>query len=445
MKVNIFNVKRSTAILTLLFITTFFLYAIGSDMFANMIFLIDIIVLLYEGWKSPELLAVALIIIETRMFGTGPDKIFGILPEKLEIIILIIAYFFWSIRKFSNRKKIPHSYILLGYTGAVIIVAAVMGYITIGQSILFGIFLQTRLLVVLVVFPISAMMMNKHNSFQRLWNWIKIMALVQSIINIIQFLIYPKIEFLTITSENIRFGSIRITYGYMLITVALFMAYSEFLNNLNIRNGIYCLIYLVDILFVCKTRMLIFGIVVALIIVSLRILKYKSQWKKILLLGLICIILVNVMSNRIYELINLTKQEVTENSGNYIARTEEIDFYTKQVKNPIVGRGYISPKSKGGEALDTKYGYFSLSDIGLVGLYTISGIVGILWFVIVLLLLFINLNNEDNKTYYLLYAIFSIAVCTTLLTVYYTSEYLAITFILLVGSSKKAKLDTKET
>lgn len=105
---------------------------------ANIVFFVSMAVLLYKSWKNPEWLAAALIILETRVFGTGPNKIFGILPEKLEIAVLLVSWVFWAFKGFCNKKKIPSEYKWLQYTAVIIVVAAVMGYVTIGQSILFG-------------------------------------------------------------------------------------------------------------------------------------------------------------------------------------------------------------------------------------------------------------------------------------------------------------------
>ena len=218
-----------------------------------------------------------------------------------------------------------------------------------------------------------------------------------------------------------------------MIAIAFMMAFSEFLDNLKIKDGVYCLVYIVDILFVCKTRMVIFGVVVAAVFVALGKLKYKTGWKKMLVLILLGGVALIAMSSRLTDLIDLTKQEVSTNSGNYVARTDEVAFYTAQIKNPIVGRGYISPKSEGGEALDTKYGYFSLTDIGIIGLYTINGALGIVWFLIIVLVLLKRAKNSEYRVYGIEYVIYSLVVCLTLLNFYYSSEYLVITLVLLAN------------
>lgn len=115
-----FVVKKSTAEVTSLISITAVLYATGADMLANIVFFVSMVVLLYKSWKDPEWLAAALIILETRVFGTGPNKILGILPEKLEIVVLLVSWTFWALKGFYNRKKIPTEYKWLQYTAVII-------------------------------------------------------------------------------------------------------------------------------------------------------------------------------------------------------------------------------------------------------------------------------------------------------------------------------------
>ena len=199
------------------------------------------------------------------------------------------------------------------------------------------------------------------------------------------------------------------------------------------------------LLFVCKTRMVIFGIAVSALFALLSKLKYKSGWKKIVALSLIGGTLLAVMSGRITDLIDLTRQEVSTNSGNYVARTDEVAFYTSQVSNPLFGRGYISPKTAGGELFDTKYGYFSLTDIGIFGLYTTNGILGVFWFFSILLILIKKSYRSPYRTFGIEYVVYSTSVCLTLLPFYYSSEYLIIVLILLADGFKKKRLQNKES
>lgn len=426
-----FKVQKKILSVVSLFTVAFWLYIFNITIFANLFFAFGLFTLLLASISNPELLVISLIIIETKLFGVGPEKIAGMQPEKIEVFVVIFSYILWAISKFTKRSQIPKSYLLLLYTVVLIVSSAIMAQVTVGQSIIIGILLQTRLLVILSVFPIISLMNNKLLSYDRLWNLIKKVAVLQSFINILQLFFYPNIQFLTITSENFRFGSIRITYGYVLIATALMMCFSELMKKIEKKNIFYFLIYMYELLFVCKARMVVFGVLISMFLVFISSLKNKAAWRRALILGICFILITPIISPRISELFDLTQQEVSTNTGNYVARTGEVDFYTSQVKNPVFGRGYISPKTIGGELFDTKYGYYSLTDIGIIALYVISGVVGLVWFFILIVILIERLKKSKYNVFCLEYLIYSVVTCMTLLSCYYSSEYLTISLILL--------------
>lgn len=428
-----FKVQKIILLVVSIFIIAFWLYILNITSFANLFTLLGLFILLFASKSNPELLPISLVIIETRLFGVGPEKIFGVLPEKIELLILIFSYILWAMRKFNKRNQIPKSYLLLLYTVFVVISSAIMARITVGQSILIGILLQTRLLVILSIFPIVSLMNFEPLSYKRLWILIKKIAIIQSLVNILQLLLYPSVQFLTITSENLRFGSIRITYGYVLIAIALMMTFSEILNQVDKKNIFYFLIYSFDLLFVCKTRMVVFGLLVSIFIAFILSLRKKDGWRRALILIGFFALITPVFSSRVSELFALTQQEVSTNTGNYVARTGEVEFYTSQVKDPILGRGFISPKTKGGEIFDTKHGYYSLTDIGIIALYVISGVVGLIWFFILIVILIERLKKSKFNIFGLEYLVYSVVTCMTLLSSYYQSEYLILSLILLAA------------
>lgn len=429
----ILKVKKNVLLTVSFFIVAFFLYAMNSINLANLFYLSGMFCLLYSSIANPELLIVALFIIGTKLFGVGQEKIGGLLPDKFELFILVFSYSLWIWRKPKRINKDQKIYLLLLYTIFIIISAAVMAYITIGQSILIGIVLQARIITILSVIPIISLMNDNLSSYERLWNQIKNIALLQSLINIFQLLLYPQVKFLTITSENIRFGSIRIGFGGALITIALLMTFSELVKNVNKKNIIYFMVYMFYLLFVRKTRVVIFGVLISILVVFLLSLRNKSGWRRAFLLGICFLLMSPFAAPRISELFDLTQQEVSTNSGNYVARTGEVEFYTSQVKNPVFGRGYISPKIAGGELYDTRFGYYSITDIGIIALYVINGIVGLIWFFILMVIIMERSKKSRYGIFAIEYLIYSIATCMTLLSCYYESEGLILSLILLAS------------
>lgn len=426
-----FRVQKKVLLTTSVFIVAFFLYLLNFDSIANLFFISGIFFISYSSITYPELLVVGLIIIETQLFGVGTPKVFGVLPEKLEIIIFIFSYGLWARNSFKKRNQIPKSYLLLLYTVFIIFSGSVMACITIRQSFIIGILLQTRLIVLLSIFPIISLMNNDEMSYTRLWILIKKIALFQAFINILQFFIYPQIQFLSITSENLRFGSIRITYGFVLIAVALMMSFSELMRKVDKKNIFYSLLYIFELLFVCKTRMVIFGVLISIFVAFVLSLKNQDAWRRALLICFCVLAITPVILPRVSELFNLTQQEVSTNSGNYVARVGEVEFYTSQVNNPIFGRGYISPKTAGGEALDTKYGFYSLTDIGIFALYVINGITGLIWFFILIVILLNRIKKTRYSIFAIEYLVYTIVTSVTLMGPYFSPEYLILGLTLL--------------
>ena len=193
------------------------------------------------------------------------------------------------------------------------------------------------------------------------------------------------------------------------------------------------MVYMFYLLFVRKTRVVIFGVLISILVVFLLSLRNKSGWRRAFLLGICFLLMSPFAAPRISELFDLTQQEVSTNSGNYVARTGEVEFYTSQVKNPVFGRGYISPKIAGGELYDTRFGYYSITDIGIIALYVINGIVGLIWFFILMVIIMERSKKSRYGIFAIEYLIYSIATCMTLLSCYYESEGLILSLILLAS------------
>ena len=94
-----FRVQKKVLLTTSVFIVAFFLYLLNFDSIANLFFISGIFFISYSSITYPELLVVGLIIIETQLFGVGTPKVFGVLPEKLDLETtkISIADFYYEI------------------------------------------------------------------------------------------------------------------------------------------------------------------------------------------------------------------------------------------------------------------------------------------------------------------------------------------------------------
>lgn len=265
-----------------------------------------------------------------------------------------------------------------------------MAYVNYNQSILFGLQIQLRQMLLLCFFPIYSMMKKSEGSVFRLKDGLLIISGILGTVLLLQFIIGDKISIINYDQDNLRFGSIRITLGYMVVILGILISSNDILKHITFKNVCLLLLLFFDLVVVIQGRMAFFGVVIGLVVAFIITNKIysKSTFKKIILILLVLVFCVIIFGSNVSKLFNLALSEVSNNSGNYVARINEIDFYTRQVDNPILGRGMISSKTKGTENIDSKYGLYSITDIGIFGLYTTNGIIGVIWYFLLCILIF---------------------------------------------------------
>ena len=221
--------------------------------------------------------------------------------------------------------------------------------------------------------------------------------------------------------------------AYMLLILGIFLFAHELNEQIQIKSIISIALLALDLLFIAQGRMAMLGTCGAILLAFLLTNKVSSQfsWKKVFLAVILLIIICTMAWDNIQGLLDLTKNEITGQTGNYIARVDELQFYTAQVDNSLFGRGYISPKTELGAQLDTKYGFYSIQDIGIYGLYVTNGWLGILWYASIFLMILLYTNKKKRRFVFYAYNFYTLIVCTTLLNYYYSSEYLVAILVLM--------------
>lgn len=416
------------------FLACILLYAFKLEAVANIFFFIWLLSCMYFSLKKVEIAVETLCIIGTHLMGFAPDKIYNLQIEKYEMLFLVMFTLYFVLA----RKKIDISnyrYLLLSIP--MVLIASIVACVKLGQSIHTGIFLQTRVLILLCpLFCIPLCKGQEPQIQKKLKYFVKKFALIQSGICIVQYLVYQHFVFLNISLTDLRLGGLRVRFGAEIIAIAVIVTLSDLLNDKKIttKDIFLILIYLYELLFVSKTRMILIGTVVAALTEVVLSLSNKKKVQRSLIVVLLAFLGMNLFSNQISALTDLTTDEVSSGGGNYGVRLKEIAFYTDQVKYPLIGRGYISPNTPGGQYYDTMYGtssdYYSLTDIGIFGLYTIYGILGIAWYILLIYYLLKNSKYCRDKAIYIGYAMCAISTCSTLLLLYYNPESLILLLLL---------------
>lgn len=386
--------------------------------------------------KNPHYMMVALVLFSTNFLSLAPSKIGSIQIEKLEIIVVIIAYYLWLIKNFKGVNDISRYTLSLSFTAVVILLGAIMGNVTVNQPILLGFLYQTRLIVILAIFPFVALMKDKPDCKEKLLSSIFTISTVYSILLITQSLIVDKFIFLNYNQDLMRFGEMRISL-YMLTAFSIFVAGSRLIDKIELKYVVNFFLNFVALVYVIQSRMVLFAVIASITVSYMLSFDFKKMktYKKSIYIVSIIVILLFLLKDRIFALLDLARFEILSGSGNYLARLLEQKFYLQQVSSAFLGRGYLSPKSELASAYVSAYGYYDLTDIGIVGLYVTNGILGIVWFALISmsLLKFISYlkRRQYNTFIYYCFLLFSVITCYTLLIYYYNPEYLVLTFTLM--------------
>lgn len=396
------------------------------------------IVSLFASYFNPFYLMILVVLFMTDFMGFVPSKVGDIQIGKFTIIILIDSYLLWALHKFKSPRisKCYTTFVIL--TLFLITFGSIMAAFKIEQSILMGIVYQQRILLLLSLVPLCYLL-SKDGFFEKIESFLIVYTTIFSVILILQVLLVDNFVFLQIDESFERLGKIRISIGFQIQIVTVFLLVSKILKKFKITYLIELLLIIYCLVFIYQGRVALLGLVFGSFLVFALNCDFKNKYKLLgfiafLVFLLICII---VFREQLFDLFTLTQDEFKNDSGSYGARIGEFDFYTSQVDKwqyVLFGRGYISPKTPGGEELDTLYNYYSLTDIGVIGLYVTNGLFGIAWWIFAHFMLIFDIRKlrsyGDSAGLSIGYVAFSISTCYTLLNFYYSANVLLLILVL---------------
>lgn len=426
----IIGIKLSTAInakLITLFITLIFLCCLTIFLKGKLV-----------------LSLILMILFDSCFFNIMPRMISfaGISFElsKLSIVIVAIIYFNWILDKINGKKmkRIDRSNYIFLFIIILVSISTIYTYLKINQPIILSIAIQSEFLALLVIIPISQLIKDEKVEFEQITKAIMYMAILASILWIIQFVLYDYVVFLNVGVTE-RYGGLRLHFQSNILIYALIIAIVRFIHTKKKKYILYSLLYLLCLLLVVKARMTLFGVLLGVFTILLFSKKInKLVFIYIFIAGAIVINLANVKF--INDIIDLTIKEVTSSSGNYLVREMEKEFYKSQVENPVIGRGVVSPKTPQGKLLDGEEKYYYISDVGITGFYTMYGIIGVVWYLVIIIITFIkSIRNKSSNICYegVAYSIYLLVVISTLAIIYFSPINLILTFYLLSLNEKE--------
>ncbi|HFK1497448.1 TPA: hypothetical protein ACGXMW_001680 [Bacillus paranthracis] len=243
----------------------------------------------------------------------------------------------------------------------------------------------------------------------------------------IQYLLYNKIQFLSIPHVSERLGEYRMHFQTLTPILGAMVAFNSFINR---EKGLFkwfsLLVYLTGLLFtvfINQTRTYMFGLILsAVLIYILSNTSLKNKLKVSLGVVLILIVLFPLYINPITEMVQSSYTEIQTDSGNYGVRQNAINYYLTLGKEHLIwGNGLINLKAGSLGMLPGYFkGYFWV-DIGVYGLFFLHGLLGVFWYGWVLRMLLKDYKNsiKSNRVYIIGYAAFGVMTATTVGVFYF--------------------------
>lgn len=248
--------------------------------------------------------------------------------------------------------------------------------------------LAERVLWVYIVFYFALSRLNRHNvvSNAMIKRLLYISGGFQLFLYFAQWLLSGRVVFLHVLSGE-RYGTARFYFQPILLVLLFCVAFSEFLNKRNnVRNAVWMMLILAEILIVQKYRMSTVALCLA---AACGVVLYKgdpSKMMKYLLIGLVAgVVLLNTTIGR--DIIRSLQSRGNDNSVN--GRVVWRSWAISELKaRPLLGNGFVSsPESYeyGGQLVRKMFGWeFTPNDHGAMGFIYQYGLFGVAWLALLL-------------------------------------------------------------
>ncbi|GEM_PF-2507131 len=366
---------------------------------------------------------IIIFLLESRFFYLIPmPKIiskFNNYSNKFIIFLVIIITVFSiivSTKKMYKIKQFKFNRIMVLFI-VMFISEIILSYINYHQGFK-NILMSSYYFLIILFYYILMFYIKKIGSIGFIKKVIISFSLILSIIFIIQSIKYNAggVYFLKTTVFDMkdlpfRNGNIRLTFASTLISLGIILSFSEVLkgkkiiegnNLLNVVSFFFSSYYL---LFVCQTRILIICEVISIIIMIL--FKAQNNFLKKSLILMLTVLAIAYISN-----LNTTQMFFASfndpvNKVSNMYRLEALNYYIQIIKeNMFFGMGFVRPL-EGTDAFTLVHGYqgyLYTTDVGIVGLVSIFGLLGASWFIGIIIKLFymlLRLKKYKDAVYYI--------------------------------------------
>ncbi|NCE77812.1 hypothetical protein [Turicibacter sp. TS3] len=212
--------------------------------------------------------------------------------------------------------------------------------------------------------------------------WIINISLILELLFIMQSIIINyNIKLLNIDYAQMRFNELRIyeASGIYIVMGILFSLESIINGDKKIKNIICCLLGLINVIFVAKTRMIMLILFISMLFMIFY--KFKKNAVKIIIILTILIISSTFLLKT--EIAQIYLESVQNIDSQFGIRNETIEMYMGQIKkHPLIGMGFIRDmeNSPATILLRGPRGVFTRTDVGIVGFTNCFGLLGLIWY-----------------------------------------------------------------
>ena len=242
---------------------------------------------------------------------------------------------------------------------------------------------------------------------------ITVVGIIEIIIYLLQYLLIDKVTFTYIDTSEVRNGTSRLRFSYLLPLILSIKAFDNLLNGKNnkILNIVIIIFGASVLIVICKHRAPSVIYMVALVIGYLL---WKKNIIKKFLIGFIVLILGGtiIFNSSLFQSTFNTLEGKNDDENTMDIRYEGQKYYINQLKKSIIF-GYGNPNTNCKEAMiaSGENDYYYLPDNGIIGFVYIYGLLGIVW-VFILFYKIINASyfcyRKEKNLFFLVYFIFEI-------------------------------------
>lgn len=327
------------------------------------------------------------------------------------------------------------------------------------QSFLAGIAAQRELLSwIVLIIPIYSWIKQNKITREGIQTCIRYISRCYVMLCIVQYFLYDYVKF-TYVMTNSRYGSVRLYFNTAYFSIAICIILDELFNKeITRRRKILDLIevaaYFFAVAFITKGRMGTIALVASMaIFFSVR--KNISLGKKISVI--ICVIIgvviftYTTMGQDVLNTITGVSSKTDTLSVRDAAKAYYIGKTMSSSRTLFWGYGVPNIHSKTAMAItnplwkDMGDARFYLSDVGIVGIFFVYGVFGILLLIgltIFMLIKFFSIYRKQGKTQYLQYLVLDIITWASLTPTLFNTSILGVLLLTVAFVEKNCKIST---